>query len=533
MQMEDKDIFRSIWNCYEGHDPEKGDKTAFYNGIHDPEFEYNGMPALHFAATYADAEGIRILLSKGADPEVRTESMESNALHAMAYGRSGNYDIPEGAMKEAAIVLMEAGTSPLRKNADGVTCTHIAARDAKHGIVSAVAEMKKKLDMTDNKGNTPLHLACDYACSTSDSFFKYTEPGHRAMMAKVAGYEAEERVLNIQKATSQRQYDRERKRVDDYFVTVKILIDNGLDPDQKNNRGETAKDIASKCMDIRISALVNGTYSEDGSEGSILKMRTKGMNLTQAVLGRDHDALDALLKLGDDPNRLQDALHMNGFDADGKYPLGAACAFLDAESIEMLLGSGADPNAKDAHGKIPLVYCLTASASHRIFEDRIPERIMEAMNEYGLRIDGDADENGNTMLNLACRRAGHASAYNGKTIPDRFIGLLLKMKADVNIPDNSGVTPLMHICAAGSGEDLQISLLEKGADVAAKDRNGNTPLMYAAGNPDKNAAKVLSEMLFEFGDPDVNAVNNEGKSALETATDNDNENLVKFILQKM
>ena len=73
-------------------------------------------------------------------------------------------------------------------------------------------------------------------------------------------------------------------------------------------------------------------------------------------------------------------------------------------------------------------------------------------------------------------------------------------------------------------------MLEAGAEVAAADRDGNTPLHYAAMNRDAGAGKEMAEMLFEFGNPKPEAVNNQGKSALEIATDNNNEPLVKLIL---
>lgn len=62
------------------------------------------------------------------------------------------------------------------------------------------------------------------------------------------------------------------------------------------------------------------------------------------------------------------------------------------------------------------------------------------------------------------------------------------------------------------------------------DKNGNTPLHYAAQNPSANSAKEMAEMLFDFDFKNIDAVNIDGKTALEIATDNDNEPLVKFIL---
>ena len=43
----------------------------------------------------------------------------------------------------------------------------------------------------------------------------------------------------------------------------------------------------------------------------------------------------------------------------------------------------------------------------------------------------------------------------------------------------------------------------------------------------------MAELLFDFGDPKLEHVNNEGKSVLEIATDLNNEEFVKFLLTKM
>ena len=56
---------------------------------------------------------------------------------------------------------------------------------------------------------------------------------------------------------------------------------------------------------------------------------------------------------------------------------------------------------------------------------------------------------------------------------------------------------------------------------------------YAARNRNLNIGKEMAELLFDFGDPKLEHVNNEGKSALEIVTDLNNEEFVKFLLTKM
>ena len=72
--------------------------------------------------------------------------------------------------------------------------------------------------------------------------------------------------------------------------------------------------------------------------------------------------------------------------------------------------------------------------------------------------------------------------------------------------------------------------VKAGADINAKDKWGNTLLHYIAGSSQRGAKKAVG-LVMDFGKPDVNAVNNEGKTALDIATEKNDESLVKFLLK--
>lgn len=149
-------------------------------------------------------------------------------------------------------------------------------------------------------------------------------------------------------------------------------------------------------------------------------------------------------------------------------------------------------------------------------------------------------EIGNTALALSCRHTGYRL---GKTA----FGWLLKGKADPNTANLSGQTPMMILFgghkanekyvpygwSAGSDDPTEIleKLLEAGADVDKTDNRGNTLLHYVAACCRDSMAQKTIELLLDFKLPDVNAVNNEGKTAMDVAADYNNDNLVRLLLK--
>jgi ankyrin repeat protein len=102
--------------------------------------------------------------------------------------------------------------------------------------------------------------------------------------------------------------------------------------------------------------------------------------------------------------------------------------------------------------------------------------------------------------------------------------VLLAAKADVEVQDIGGVTPLL--LAAQKGDRQMVSLLlEHQARVNAKDQNDFTPLMGAIVNQHPEIVK----MLLAAG-ADVNAVNQEGKSVLGFAARAHPPAMVKMLL---
>ena len=72
--------------------------------------------------------------------------------------------------------------------------------------------------------------------------------------------------------------------------------------------------------------------------------------------------------------------------------------------------------------------------------------------------------------------------------------------------------------------------LKLGQTSMSRTKWGNTLLHYIAGSS-MRGSKEATELVMEFGTPDVSAVNNEGLTALDIAAKKNDETLVKFLLK--
>ncbi len=140
----------------------------------------------------------------------------------------------------------------------------------------------------------------------------------------------------------------------------------------------------------------------------------------------------------------------------------------DARTASALLARGADPNAPDAKGQVPLYLAL---------RDGAPAVARVLIASPALQIDATNPANETPLMMAALR--GDLEATQ----------LLLRRGAQVN---RSGWTPL-HYAASGPEPRVVALLLESGAAIEALSPNRTTPLMMAAGYGAIDGAVLLLE----------------------------------------
>lgn len=170
----------------------------------------------------------------------------------------------------------------------------------------------------------------------------------------------------------------------------------------------------------------------------------------------------------------------------------------------------------------------------KVLKNNLPAQIISLFCENGFDINETLDDAGNTLLHYACG-SRHNFGEGESSIKFLAAEEAIRQGADIDAKNYLGQTPLMQACtqAYKIAEPILQALLDEGAETDSKDGSGNTALHFAARNKINSDAFAIAEILFDNANPDVSAVNNDGKTALDYATEANNTSLVKLLLSNM
>jgi len=482
---------------------------------------------------FCNFEMIDQLISQGWRAMGIEDRYGNNLLHLMAeapFDRS--YHMSKGQIYETTKRLLANKVSPIRKNSDGFTALMLGAKAGYFEMLQAYQDAGVKIDWVDTQGNTLLHIsannsghiACDLAYAEKD-LKDFDRDSH---------YDPNNRRDAELKATCENSCQLLQTRLENFVKFISIGMDVGLDPYQKNNYGETAIDFAIKSKSKLVGAMLSGCDLSD-SETSHLHLLAGGQDLFQACLSQDLAAIDALIKLGSNKN---DEYDKEGNAYNKMLPLAISVILHDFESIDLLLKNGADPMLRDRKSWHPLRYLYVVESNINTnfndFENKTFPKILHSFVTAGFDINTLMDDDENTLLTISAKNADRLQLFNGDTVAKTMIEEAIFADADVNKTNRDGISALMYLALTDlkRAEKEILLLLEQGAKTELKDKDGKTALMYAANNSDKTTAKTYCELLAQFGDTLVSAIDNSEKSALNYAVENDNENLVAWLLER-
>jgi len=480
--------------------------------------------------SYANVEMIRHFISLDWDPRRVEDNYKNNPLHFLADNSNSHKE--KDNIHEATEVLLEAKVSPLRKNDRGETALMLAAKIGYFEILAVYEKHKKKTTLVDTKGNTLLHIIADSSGSYVSSLGYAKKNLENNLNDTSFDSNNDYKVRRREELKS--ECESEQSNLNRLVTFAEMCLKFGHDPFVKNGRDETAIDVAIRNKSKIIGALLNGADFNDNEKKELL-IKAGGQDIHQACVNSDLEAIIALIELG---APLDSEFDKEGHKFQGLLPLSIAITNHNDQCVDALLKAGANPMLNDSKSWHPFRYLYSTESSLRTrsddFKNKAFSKILKSFIEAKYNIDCLLDDDENTLLTLSAKYAASLGMHNGDTIAKTIIEEAIYANADLNKTNVDGISALMYLCTSGSsrGESQLLLLLEEGASTDLKDKNGKTALMYAISNKDKTSAKAYCELIEQFGDLLINDKDNSQKSALEYAVEQNNENLVGWMLER-
>jgi len=384
----------------------------------------------------------------------------------------------ESAHHAIASLLLDRGADWFGRMADGRTCLHLAAEQGREDWVERLLALGADPDARDAQGRTPLHCAARLAEPEGSAIARrLVAAGANPEIASTVG----ETPLGIALARTDRAISQwlawndwklphRPLRGSDLVaaasvgdtVAVQRLLALGLPADAVDDKGATALIRASGSGH---AALVVQLL-EAGAD--VTPTTHSGMHCLGAAVGAGREAIVRTLLSHDVPADLR--------LAGGATPLMLAAALGQAAIVDALLEAGADPNAADEAGLVP----LHAAPQYAFAGGKaaIARRMYERLLRAGGRLDARNADGQDALLIQLGARAQPGTHCDAETIRNG-VECLLEHGADVAVQDRRGVG-VLHACAMhgllgctrllkshGAPVDLRDAFDRTAADVAS------------------------------------------------------------------
>lgn len=311
---------------------------------------------------------------------------------------------------------------------------------------------------------------------------------------------------------------------------VELLLQRGVDIQSTDRTGNSSLHIACECGDKGLVELLL-QYNPSIEQRCSNWMDTP---LLLATRSEHCTIVDLLIERG---------AMFEAVDSEGKTPLHLVSELWGDKIAKLLLKAGANPGAKESRRqRTPLHYAA----------EKGNLAVARVLLQNKTNIDAQDAEFGTTALHLAAE-LGHTDT----------VSLLISKGAAVSVPLSASRTTPLYLASANGHHSVVKILVEAGADVAAsqypnladkiplhlaaqnghhlvvrllclrdiiekRDKfEGNTPLLLAAFGGHTQAAKALLE-----ANAEIEAINNQGSTALHLALKEDNEELALLLLSE-
>jgi ankyrin repeat protein len=498
-----------------------------------------GLGVLHRAVRNNNIRGVKLLIKKGADVNLRG-ILEIMPLHFAA--NKGNLEISKLLVSNRARIdpVMSNGWSPLHVAASKGNCSIFEFVSLKKGspdvdrsrifyrLIKFLLSKGADLNLSDKQGNTPFHSALIKTGNDFDYYFRHASEKRFREIQKnkmKTPKKTQKSIPYPNVGTPQifgtRSITFNYKDLTDikenHIDILEIMKMNGADINARNNKGFTPLHIACK------TKYFNFNYSKDIyvskwllDNGADVNARDKMGNTPVFYVGGDVVEFNLLKNHGADlsiqnnngetpvfylygkPEEilLNSGINVNHRDNSGYTLIHKAAEKLNIKKCKILIAKGADVNAASNDGTSPLI----AALKHPRRGSSLANKLLQLL-ALGASVN-HCDSLGNTPLHYAVLNA-NPEVYEK----------ILKKGGKLNITNNNGETPLYVAVNRGRSKAV-IFLLKQNADPNIGTGSGDTPLLSAVR---RNSYSLVTELINKGAD--VNTPGKSGKLPLEVAVD--------------
>lgn len=496
------------------------------------------------------------MVTQGERLEVKHDDVDEGGLEALHWiVESGHFQVLVYLVAlEIAQYLLSVGKEITNDRTDhGMTLLHLATQEEDLDLVKLLTtEYEMSVDLPDDNGRSPLHLACSNGQRHVVHF-----------LVNECGANTEAR--DHEEVDSPLHYAINHRDVVDFLVNQ-----CRVDIDAKNEFGETPLHKASGIGRSDIVAILHkGGAAVDAFDGS------DQTPLFHAISGGHKEVVEYLVaKCGADVEVMEQfsffftpiqmaikdghsdivfylakegGVDVNAILEGGSTVLHTACWYGRIDIVDFLLAQcGADIQARDDIGDTPL-HCASGVFGRVDIVDLLvnqygadfevvnnagatplhvasisgPRSVVEFLvNRCGADIHARNDC-GRTPLHLAC-----SSPCCERTDVVRF--LVNQCGANIEATDCKGKTALHMASECGVEDKVDFLACECGANVNARNFEGQTPLHVVSHSGRLDSVKTFVDKC----NADIKAVDNEGRTPLQLAMDKHYKCVVDFLLKR-
>ncbi|XP_065684627.1 serine/threonine-protein phosphatase 6 regulatory ankyrin repeat subunit A isoform X1 [Hydra vulgaris] len=449
---------------------------------HDARLDYfdqDGKTALHIASQSGHISCAELLLEKNAYVDVKTKFGMSSVSLAAANGHSQLFEMLVtkyhaahsilALNKQSALhlaskngyiyavkSLLKLGADPSLVDMDLVAPIHLAAENNHYEVVKLYLEMNHELRELANKdGNTFVHVAA-------------IKGSLEVMMAVLKV----DKTMALSKSRNTFQTPLHLSAIYNQSEIVQLLISKGVPLFDEDKNGMTALHLAAQYGSRKVIEVLRGKIPFD-----VVSQKTGFTPLhIAAEYGQSASLGEFLIKISGD------ILSQCPFGLKpSETEFGYTCLHLAAkngheETVRQLLNVEkiVVEQRTTKNGLIP--FHLAMSGGH--------------IDVASLLLSRSAEQ-----INFKCFLGRTALHYAASNYQLKLVRLLIAQGADINEPDNNGMTPLHCAAEAGIIENV-IYLVEMGAAPLLCDKDQQIPLLYAIKNRHTEVVSFL--MLNKF-----------------------------------